>query len=125
MKLPANLRAQVSAVVASQPTTAIVVRPSDALATVADNPLLTREDRLRWLRDFATGAMTFTKYVRGMQAQVAADAPLRLRAVEVLARIEGDLKESPFAGMNVGQVVFEMPSNGRSTIVDAKEGGEE
>ncbi len=126
MKLPANIRAQVAQIVAAQPApaTALARRPGDALANVDGNALLTREDRLAWLRSFATGAMTFPKYVRGMVTQVGADPPLRLRAVEVIARIEGDLKESPFAGMNVEKMVVVVPSNGRERmdVIEAESG---
>lgn len=102
----------------------VLAQPRAALAEVADddNPLLTRADRLRWLREFAAGHMKFSKYVRGMIQQLPADAPLRLRAVEVLARIEGDLVNDPFSGATIERMVLILPSNGRERmIVEAPE----
>ena len=104
----------------AKPAQALALRPREALATVESvgdsNPLLTREDRLRWLRDFASGRMTFTKYVRGMLSQVTADPPLRLRAVETLARMEGDIKD--VTQVNVDKCVLVLPSNGRERVID-------
>jgi hypothetical protein len=124
MKIPANVLASITKAATAQresSASALAARPSDALAKVDEQAeeLTTREGRLKWLRDFASGRMTFRKLHRGMQLDVPADPPLRLRAVEVMARIEGDLKDSPFAGANIDKLVLEIPSNGRTRVVEA------
>ncbi len=127
MKLPASVRAAIAQAAAPIKQDAIVIKPKAALTQVIEDEyaLTTREDRLAWLRDFATGKMRFPKYVRGMQTQVPADAPLRLRAVETISRIEGDLKDAG-VNFNIGQAVLLMPSNGREReVIDAEPADED
>lgn len=104
------------------------VLPPAALAqstSGAEYPLLTREDRLEYLRDLINGRVTRQVYRRGQLVQEPAVLELRVKALELLMRCERDLDGTPESSRPV-TIHLTLPRNGLEPrelpagIVDAK-----